>query len=108
MKRHNKSEFVKMVYEKVKDRCIYWDTYWIVKAVFECMADIIENGDSLYINQYFTLYPKLMKDKRTGNFGNPCVIPEHYVPYFKTHKILNEACKDLKDDSEREVAFDEE
>lgn len=102
MKRIDKHEFTNMVYDKVKGKGSWESTYWTVKAVFECMADVIENGDSLYIREYLTLYPKLKKDRVTGNFGNPCIIPEHYVPCFKSNKILKEACEQLKKNEEQE------
>lgn len=94
-KRINGCEFKKMVYEKIQRRYSVESVYWITKAVFECMADIVENGDCLYIEEYFSLYPKLKNERRVGNFGNPLIIPKHYVPYFKTHKLLNEVCANL-------------
>lgn len=98
-KRIKKMEFIKMVHDKVRntETCNYWNTYWIVKAVFDCMADILETGDCLYIREYFTLYSKKKKDKRTGNFGNPMIIPEHFETCFKPHKRLKEACKSLEE-----------
>lgn len=98
----NKNEFIKMVHKKLDGKCNYWNTYWVVKTVFECMKDVLKDGQSLYISGYFSLYPKLMNERVTGNFGNPCVIPEHYVPYFKPHKYLKDACIEIDSDKESE------
>ena len=103
----NKKEFRDRVYKKAKDMnpyVTYENTYWILAAVFECMADILEKKETLCIYGYLTMYPNLLKEKRVGNFGNPCVIPEHYVPYFKPHVKLNKACESLMmDDQEKDM-----
>lgn len=98
----NKKKFTEKVYKKAKDMnpdVTYENTYWIVKAVFECMADIIENNQSLCIYNYLTLRPKLLKEKRVGNFGNPCVIPEHYVTDIRAHGKLKDACEKIRTQS---------
>lgn len=102
MKRIDKHEFTNMVHDKVRGFVSAEDTYWTVRAVFECMADILEEGNSLYIREYFTLYPKLKEERLTGNFGDPCIIPEHYVPCFKPQKILKDVCNSIPIEKETE------
>lgn len=97
MKKINKVEFNKMVYEKLERKYPVRDIYWIVKAVFECVEDIIRDGDKLIIKDLFSLQPKLKNERVTGNFGNKCTIPSRYVPYFKPSKRLRQICKDLKE-----------
>lgn len=107
-KKIDKHEFTKMVHDKVRGIVSAEDTYWTVKAVFECMADILEEGDSLYIREYFTLYPRLKKGRTVNNFGNPMVSPEHYVPCFKPQKILKDVCKELDVDKMEEESDEDE
>lgn len=99
----NKYEFMKMVHDKVRGTCSMDDVYWTTKAVFECMAEILEDGDELFIKEYFTLYPQLKKERIVSNFGNPCICPEHYVACFKPGKKLKEACTYLKEHEGEEI-----
>lgn len=101
--RVNKHEFMQMVHDKVKGICSTEDVYWTTKAVFECMAEILEEGDELFIKEYFTLYPQLKKERTVSNFGDPCVCPEHYVPCFKPGKNLKEACNYFKEHEGEEL-----
>lgn len=104
-RRINKYEFMKMVHDKVRGKCSMEGVYWTVKAVFECMEEILKDGNSLFIMEYLTMHPRLKKDRTVGNFGNPCVIPEHYEPCVKFGTKLKKACTYLK---EHEYEEDEE
>lgn len=110
MKRIKKDEFIKMVHRKVNEemqrKVDYWSVYWTVRAVFECIADILREGNLLYIREYFKIYPKLKNKRKTGNFGKLCVIPEHYIPYFKPCKKLKDVCAKLQE-NERLESVDE-
>ena len=64
--RINKYKFIEMVHDKVRGICSRENVYWTVKAVFECMDDILEEGDELYIREYFTLYPRFKKEMKTS------------------------------------------
>lgn len=99
----NKYKFTEMVHDKVRGKCSRESVRWTVNAVFECMADILENGDSLSIMEYFTLYPQLKKERMASGFGNPCIVPEHYVPCFNPGSKLKKACKHLKDKGDEEI-----
>lgn len=110
-KRINKYEFMQMVHDKVRGICSMEDVYWTTKAVFECMEEILKEGDSLLIMGYFTMYPRLKKERKASNFGNPCTIPEHYEPCFKIGTNLKKACTYLKEhehDEEDEGLEDED
>lgn len=45
--RINKYKFIEMVHDKVRGICSRENVYWTVKAVFECMDDILEAFSSL-------------------------------------------------------------
>ena len=107
-RRINKYEFMKMVHDKVRGKCSMEGVYWTVKAVFECMDDILEEGDELYIREYFTLYPRFKKEMKTSNFGNPCVIPAHYIPEFKPGSKLKRACEHFTKHEDDEGIEDED
>lgn len=103
MENITRKKLIDKVYRKLNGQYPYWSVYWIVKAVFECMTDVLEEGDKLFVTNCFTIQPKLKKRKNTGNFGKPCVIPEHYVPYFTPLKHWKEICKNLKDIEEENI-----
>lgn len=95
MKTITKSDLRKLVYEKVRGIYTTDAVYWIVQTVFECMEEILRDGDKLVIMNSFSLEPKLKKAKPTGNFGNKCIIPARYVPYFKPSKKWKAICKEM-------------
>lgn len=80
---------------KLSKRYTYWDLYWLVKAIYECMTDILKDGNKLYVADCFTLYPKFKKEKVAGNFGRPCISPGHYVPYMLPMKRWKNICREL-------------
>ena len=104
-RRINKYEFMKMVHDKVRGKCSMEGVYWTVKAVFECMEEILKDGNSLFIMEYFTMHPRLKKDRTVGNFGNPCVIGGGGGGGVKFGTKLKKACTYLK---EHEYEEDEE
>ena len=106
--RINKNKFIEMVHDKVRGICSRENVYWTVKAVFECMDDILEEGDELYIREYFTLYPRFKKEMKASNFGNPCVIPAHYIPEFKPGSKLKRACEHFTKHEDDEEIEDED
>lgn len=88
-------------HEKANKEYPIVDVTWIVKAVFKCMDDILENGDKLVIKDYFTLQRVLKGERSANNFGNPCKIPPRYEPEFKPSVRLKRKCKKM------DVAADE-
>lgn len=110
-----RKEFVTMLLRKLEDeeyarrlsrRYNFWDLYWIIKAIYECMTDVLRNGDKLFIADCFVLQPKLKPEKYAGNFGHPCIVPEYYIPHFKPFKRWKDICKGL--DLEEMKAVQEE
>ena len=96
MKTYTKYDFYRMVYEKNNGEYPLDDVTWIVKAVFKCMDDILENGDKLVIKEYFTLQRILKEARPANNFGNPCTIPPRYEPLFKPSIRLKRMCKEIE------------
>ncbi|GAA6410678.1 hypothetical protein K040078D81_47950 [Blautia hominis] len=43
------------------------------------------DGNRLVIRDTFSLQPVYKKERKFNNFGNPIVIPGHYVPEFKVY-----------------------
>lgn len=71
------------------------------------MEEIIRDGNKLVIKDTFSLKPVYKKERKISNFGNPIVIPGHYVPQFKVYHRLKDACAEyeesLKNDTEDEI-----
>lgn len=80
---------------RLSKRYSYWDLYWIIKAIYECMTDILREGNKLYVADCFTLFPKYKKEKIAGNFGKPCVSHAHYVPYMLPMQRWKDICREL-------------
>lgn len=111
------TEFTKMVHDKLreanrlheykkisKDKLggNYWNTYWTIRYMLRTIEDILANGDKLSLNGFFTVAPKLYKEKtvrsgmeRTGR--NVYEIPDRYLPKFKPCARLKRACKSYQD-----------
>ena len=114
------AEFTKMVHDKLreanrlheyekisKDKLggNYWDIYWTIRYMLRTIEDILANGDKLSLNGFFTVAPKLYKERavrsgmeRTGK--NVYEIPDRYLPKFKPCARLKRACKLYEDNSE--------
>ena len=107
------AEFTKMVHDKLREANKfkeyeripknriggdYWNTYWTIRYMLRTIEDILANGDKLSLNGFFTVAPKLYKEKtvrsgmeRTGK--NVYEIPERYKTKFKSGTVLNRACE---------------
>lgn len=92
MRMINKHEFIQMVFDKVRGMYTYEAAYWITKAVFESMEEILKDGNKLMIKGYISMYPQFKKERKVSNFGDPCISPEHYVPCIKPGQYLVDAC----------------
>lgn len=91
-----RKDFVYKVYNKLKEsgHFVPWETvYWTNAAFVDALVDVIENGDTLYVWDVFTLKPKVVQEHRVGNFGEPMIIPQHYTAYFESKGRLKEACE---------------
>ena len=89
-------EFVKMVSERVHHECPQWVIYYVIKAVFHCMADILKDGNRFVVGETFSLEPKYKEEATYSNFGKePVTIPGHYEPCFKPYHRLKDACAEL-------------
>lgn len=96
MKIYKRKDFIKLVSENLEREYSQEAIYWITKSVYKSMLDIVSNGHKLFVSDCFTLEPKLKAEKRTGNFGSPCVIPAHYEPYFKPLKKMKDLCRKIE------------
>lgn len=103
MQNITRKKFINKVYKKLSGRHSYEAVYWIVKAVFECMTDVLEDGDKLFVTNCFTIQPRLKKERIVGNFGDPGIVPAHYVPYFNPMKRWKDICKNLKVAEEEKI-----
>ena len=105
-RRIKRREFVDMVYNKIHEgrRHVNWeDIYWVNKAVMDCIVDIIENGDTLFVQGSFNIKPKLIKEHTVGNFGkSKVIIPEHYTAVLKPKGRIKEACEKLMEREEND------
>lgn len=97
-KKIKRRDFVDMVYERLKEEghwCSWSDVYWQNKAFIDCLIDIIEEGNTFQVFGAFMIKPKLIQERKVYNFGEPKIIPEHYVAYLKPSRRMKEACETL-------------
>lgn len=73
-------ELIRMISEQVDHECPQWVIYYVVQAMGKGM-----DGNRLVIRDTFSLQPVYKKERKFNNFGNPIVIPGHYVPEFKVY-----------------------
>ena len=73
-------ELIRMISEQVDHECPQWVIYYVVQAMGKGM-----DGNRLVIRVTFSLQPVYKKERKFNNFGNPIVIPGHYVPEFKVY-----------------------
>ena len=100
----NKQEFKDMVYENLGRQYSRDAVYWIVNEVFNCFEEILQEGKTLMIMDFFTMQPKLRKGRKYDtltNYGGEGKTKDHYVPYFHPHKKLREVCLALPVDGEK-------
>ena len=89
-------ELIKMVSEKIDRKYPQEEIYWILKGVFGCFEDILKNGDTLVVWDYFVMEPKLKNEQKYNNFGKGKVtVPPHYEASFRPYKKLRDACLEL-------------
>ena len=91
-----RKELIKMISEKIDRKYPQEEIYWILKGVFGSFEDILKNGDTLVVWDYFVMEPKLINENNYYNFGKGKVsIPAHYEPCFRPYKKLRDACLEL-------------
>lgn len=102
MAKLTRPELIKMVSEKIDGRYPREEIYWILKGVFGCFEDILKNGDTLIVGDYFSMEPKLKPEDKYGNFGKGTItVPAHYEPCFRPYKKLRDACLSLPVDEKQ-------
>lgn len=108
MKTISRWEFIKMVSKKVKGEYPQMDIYYIIQATFECLADVLKDGNKFIVGSTFSLEPRYREERKCSNFGKePVVVPGHWEPYFKAYSKLKNACAELDElqrDDESEEA----
>ena len=91
-----RKELIKMISEKIDRKYPQEEIYWILKGVFGSFEDILKNGDTLVVWDYFVMEPKLKAENKYGNFGKGTItVPAHYEPCFRPYKKLRDACLEL-------------
>lgn len=63
---YDKTEFLKYMNKRAKElysssELNYWDCYYALQTMNRCIAEILENGDSVNIYKYWDIKPKLFK-----------------------------------------------
>lgn len=110
MKLVTRKEFVSMLNHKLETdeysnrlskNYSYWDLYWLIKAIYECMGDVLKDGNKLYVSGCFTLQPRYRKPKRPGNYTET-IISGRYYPYFKPLKAWKQICLELRKEDVQE------
>lgn len=89
-------ELIKRISRKIDYRVNQEDIYWVLQGLYQCYEDILREGDTLVVGNYFSLKPVLKKERLTGNFGKGKMnVPAHWEPQFKPYSKLRKACADL-------------
>lgn len=92
----DRKKLIDMISEKTLGRYTKVEIYWMVKGLCESIEDIMRNGDTLNVANYFSIKPVLKNEHTVGNFGKGRVtIPAHYEPVFRPYAKLKNACADL-------------
>lgn len=98
-----RKELIKMISEKIDRKYPQEEIYWILKGVFGSFEDILKNGDTLVVWDYFIMEPKLKNEQKYNNFGKGKVsIPSHYEASFRPYKKLRDACLELPVDEKKQ------
>lgn len=63
---YDKTEFLKYMNKRAKElysssELNYWDCYYALQTMNRCIAEILENGDSVNIYKWWDIKPKLFK-----------------------------------------------
>ena len=91
-----RKELIKMISEKIDRKYPQEEIYWILKGVFGSFEDILKNGDTFVVWDYFVMEPKLKNEQKYNNFGKGKVtVPPHYEASFRPYKKLRDACLEL-------------
>jgi len=74
----------------------------ILNAFFDTIIEALENGDSIKLKGYMTIYPKLYKAKNVHNVADNEIIsiPKRYKARINAGSKLNNACKNLLGNTE--------
>lgn len=91
-----REDLVKMISEKMYNRYSQDEIYWIIKYFFDCIEDILRNGDTLRLYNTLVVYPVLKRERKCFNFGNgDIIIPAHWEAAIKLMTRYQNACSDL-------------
>lgn len=82
---YDKTEFLKYMNKRAKElysssELNYWDCYYALQTMNRCIAEILENGDSINIYKYWDIKPKLFKSVKRYS---PLLNMEYEVPECK-------------------------
>lgn len=79
---YDKTEFLKYMNKWAKElysssELNYWDCYYALQTMNRCIAEILENGDSVNIYKWWDIKPKLFKSVKRYS---PLLDMEYEVP----------------------------
>lgn len=67
----------------------------VLSACFDAIVNAIENGDTVFIKDYFTIEPRYMKEKKLNATGfNNMNINKIVPPHYKVAIVPGEKMKD--------------
>lgn len=71
----------------------------VLTALLETMAEEVENGNTIYFQNYFSLKPVMYKEKKGRNVisGEEVIIPAGYRLKFNPRKLFKQACEKFND-----------
>lgn len=122
---YDKTEFLKYMNKWAKElysssELNYWDCYYALQTMNRCIAEILENGDSVNIYKWWDIKPKLFKSVKRYSplLDMEYEVPERYYPSLVPHAKLKQACTkfgerlaagefDIEDEDEDEEECDE-
>lgn len=96
---YDKTEFLKYMNKWAKElysssELNYWDCYYALQTMNRCIAEILENGDSVNIYKWWDIKPKLFKSVKRYSplLDMEYEVPERYYPSLVPHAKLKQAC----------------
>ena len=96
---YDKTEFIKYINKRAKElyplsELNYWDCYYALQTMNHCIEEILANGDSVFIRNWWDIKPKLFKSLKryTPLLDREYEVPERYYPRLSAHSNFKRAC----------------
>lgn len=95
---YDKKEFLRYMTKRAKEmypgELSYADCYHAMQTMNRCIAEILENGDSIFVRNWWDIKPKLFKSVKryTPLLDMEYEVPERYYPRLSAHTNFKKAC----------------